>query len=132
VTWRKAWQLVTNTLKSSKQCVYLGSLITTTNDVSVEIQRRIQTAKKCFFGLRKHLQSSNLSRHSKFNIHKTLICLYGRKTWMLTKMDENQFPYLRGRFSERYAAQKSKMVSTGEGTTTNSMKSLTVRMPLMS
>jgi hypothetical protein len=38
-------------------------------------------------------------------------------------------PYLRKRFSERYAARKSKMVSTVEGTTTNSIKSLTARMP---
>jgi hypothetical protein len=45
-----------------KEFVYLGSLMTPTNDVSLEIQRRIQTANKCFFGLRKHLQSSHLSR----------------------------------------------------------------------
>jgi hypothetical protein len=33
-----------------KEFVYLGSLMTPTNDVSLEIQRRIQTANKCFFG----------------------------------------------------------------------------------
>jgi hypothetical protein len=38
-----------------KEFVYLGSLMTPTNDVSLEIQRRIQTANRCFFGLRKHL-----------------------------------------------------------------------------
>jgi hypothetical protein len=37
--------------------------------------------------------------------------------------------YLRGRFSERYAARKSKMVSSEEGATTNSIESLTARMP---
>jgi hypothetical protein len=41
-----------------KDFVYLGSLMTPTNDVSLEIQRRIQTANGCFFGLRKHLQTS--------------------------------------------------------------------------
>jgi hypothetical protein len=45
-----------------KDFVYLGSLMTPTNDVSLEIQRRIQTANRCFFGLRKYLQSSHLSR----------------------------------------------------------------------
>jgi hypothetical protein len=40
--------------------------------------------------------------------------------------------YLRGGFSERYAAQKSKMVSTGGRTTINSIKSLPARIPLMS
>jgi hypothetical protein len=56
-----------------KEFSYLGSLMTSKNDVSLEIQRRIQTANRCFFGLRKHLQSSHLSRQTKFAIHKTLI-----------------------------------------------------------
>jgi hypothetical protein len=55
-----------------KEFVYLGSLMTPTNDVSLEIQRRIQTANRCF-GLRKHFQSSHLSRQTNFTIHKTLI-----------------------------------------------------------
>jgi hypothetical protein len=37
-----------------KKFVYLKSLMTPMNDVSLEIQRRIQTASRCFFGLRKH------------------------------------------------------------------------------
>jgi hypothetical protein len=56
-----------------KEFVYLGSLMTPTNDMSLEIQQKIQTANGCFFGLRKHLQSSHLSRQTKFTIHKTLI-----------------------------------------------------------
>jgi hypothetical protein len=57
-----------------KEFVYLiGSLMTPTIDVSLEKQRRIQTANRSFFGLRKHLQSSHLSRQTKFAIHKTLI-----------------------------------------------------------
>jgi hypothetical protein len=80
--------------KVVKEFVYLGSLMTSTNDVSLEkIQRRIQAANKCFFGLRKHLQSSHLSRQTKFTIHKTLIrsvLLYGSETWVLTKREEIQ------------------------------------------
>jgi hypothetical protein len=67
-----------------KKCLYLGSLMTQTNDdVSLEIQRIIQTANRCFFELRKQLQSSQHSRQTKFTIHKTLIrpvLLYGSKT----------------------------------------------------
>jgi hypothetical protein len=77
-----------------KEFVYLGSLTTPTNDVSLEIQRRIQTANRCFFGLRKNLQSRYLSRQTKFTIHKTLIrpvLLYGSETCVLTKREENQF-----------------------------------------
>jgi hypothetical protein len=72
-----------------KEFVYLGFLITPTNDVSLEIQSRIQTANRCFFRLRKHL--SHLSRQTKFTIHKTLIrpvLLYGSETWVLTKREE--------------------------------------------
>jgi hypothetical protein len=67
--------------------------MTPTIDVSLEIQRRIQTANRCFFGLCKHLQSSHLSRQTKFTIHKTFIrpvLLYGSETWVLTKREENQ------------------------------------------
>jgi hypothetical protein len=70
-----------------KELVYLGSLMIPTNDASLEIQRRIQTVNRCFFGLCKHLQSSHLSRQTKFTIHKTLIgpiLLYGSETWVLT------------------------------------------------
>jgi hypothetical protein len=76
-----------------KEFVYLGSLMTPTNDVSLETQRRIQTANRFFCGLRKHLQSSHLSHQTKFTIHKTLIrpvLLYGSETWVLTKREENQ------------------------------------------
>jgi hypothetical protein len=77
-----------------KKFVYLESLMTPTNSVSLEIQRKIQTAKRCFFGLRKHLQSRHLSRQTKFTIHKTLIrpvLLYDSETWVLTKREANQF-----------------------------------------
>jgi hypothetical protein len=76
-----------------KKFVYLGSLMTQTNDVRLEKQRRIQTANRCFFGLRKHLRLSHLSRQTKFTIHKTLIrpvLLYGSETCVLTKKEENQ------------------------------------------
>jgi hypothetical protein len=73
--------------------VYLGSLMTPTSEVSLEIQRRIQTTNRCFFGLRTHLRLSHLSRQTKFTIHKTLIrpvLLYVSETWVLTKREENQ------------------------------------------
>jgi hypothetical protein len=76
-----------------KEFVNIGSLMTATNDVSLEIQQRIQTANRCFFGLHKHLQSSHLSRQSKYTIHKTLIrpsLLDGIETWVLTKREEYQ------------------------------------------
>jgi hypothetical protein len=76
-----------------KEFVYLGSLMTPTIDVSLEIQRRIQTANWCLIGLRKHLRSSHISRQTKFTIHQTLnrpVLLYGSEKWMLPKREENQ------------------------------------------
>jgi hypothetical protein len=73
--------------------VYLGFLVTPNNNVSLEIQRRIQTANRCFFELRKQLQSRHLSRSTKNSIYKTLIrpvLLYGSETWVLTRREENQ------------------------------------------
>jgi hypothetical protein len=75
-----------------KEFVYLGSLMTPKNDVSLEIQRKIQTANRCFFRLRKHLWLSHLSRQTKFTIHKTMIrpvLFYGSVTWVLTKREED-------------------------------------------
>jgi hypothetical protein len=59
----------------------------------VYLQRRIQTANRCFFGLHKHLQSSHVSRQTILTINKTLIhpvLLYGSEAWVLTKREENQ------------------------------------------
>jgi hypothetical protein len=68
-------------------------MTSTSNYVSLGIQRKIQTANRFFFGLRKHLQSSHLSPQTKFTIHNILIhpvLLYGSETWVLTKKEENQ------------------------------------------
>jgi hypothetical protein len=40
------------TLEVVKEFVYLGSLVTPNNYVSLEIQRKNHTATRCFFGLR--------------------------------------------------------------------------------
>jgi hypothetical protein len=53
--------------------VYLGALKTSKNDVGSEIQRRIQTANRCFCGLQKHLLSSHLARQTKLTIYMTFI-----------------------------------------------------------
>jgi hypothetical protein len=63
--------------------------MTPSNDVSLEIQRKIQTANRGFFGLRKDLQSSHLSRQTKFTIHMTLIHPVLLSSWVLTKREVN-------------------------------------------
>jgi hypothetical protein len=51
-----------------KEFVYLGSLMTPSNDLSLEIQRRIQTANRCFFGLRNNLIANRYVVHIVNNI----------------------------------------------------------------
>jgi hypothetical protein len=84
------------TIRDVEQSVAIGdklfevvkeSLMTPTNDVSLEIQRRIQTANRCHF-----------SRQTKLTIYKTLIrpvLFCGSETWVLTKRKTN-CSYLRG------------------------------------
>jgi hypothetical protein len=85
-TIRDVGQSMTNGgkhLKVVKEFVYLGSVMTPTNDVGREIHRRIQTANRCFFGLRKHLRSIHLSRQTKFTVHKKLIRLCSTESFFL-------------------------------------------------
>jgi hypothetical protein len=107
---RDVWQSVAIGDKhfvAVNEFMYLGFLMTPTNNTS---RRRIQTAKRCFFGLRKHLQSRHLSRQTKFTIHKSLVrpvLLYGivrRGCW--PKGRTINCSYLRGRFSEQYAVYR--------------------------
>jgi hypothetical protein len=79
--------------KVVKEFVYLGSMMTPKNDASLQMQRSIQTANRCLFGLPKHLRSSYLSRQTKFTIHKTLIhpvLHYGSESWVLTLREEQK------------------------------------------
>jgi hypothetical protein len=56
-----------------KDFVYPGSMMRPTNDVSLEIHRRIQTANRFFFRLRNHLPSSRRGSQTNFIILTNLI-----------------------------------------------------------
>lgn len=74
-----------------KSFIYLGSEVTTENDISVEIKRRIILASRCLGGLRKLLRSSYLSHKTKLQLYHQLIqpvLLYGAETWSLRSSDE--------------------------------------------
>lgn len=74
-----------------KDFVYLGSSMTSTNNISVEIQRRITLANRCYFGLSRQLSSRALSRRTKLRLYTSLILpvlLYGSEAWTLAAADE--------------------------------------------
>jgi len=66
--------------------VYLGSLITADNNISVEINNRITLANRSYFGLMNLLKAKNMSRKHKVTMYKTLIkpvLVYGAETWVM-------------------------------------------------
>ncbi len=74
-----------------KNFVYLGSEVTSNNDVSAEINRRIILASRCLGGLRKLLRSNHLSRKTKIKLYRQLIqpvLLYGFEAWTMKASDE--------------------------------------------
>ena len=67
--------------------VYLGTAITSGNDTSLEIKRRITFANRCYYGLNTEIKSRVLSRKTKILLNKALIIsvlLYGAEAWVLT------------------------------------------------
>jgi hypothetical protein len=71
--------------------VYLGTLITTDNNASAEINNIIALANRSYFGLVNILKAKNINRKYKVIIYKTLIkpvLMFGAETWVLSKADE--------------------------------------------
>ena len=75
---------------SVKEFIYLGTAITQDNNISLEINRRISLANKCYFGLSRHMRSKALSRRTKTTLYKTLILpvlMYGSEAWVVSAND---------------------------------------------
>ena len=71
--------------------MYLGTLITTNNNTSAEINNRITLANISYFRLVNILKAKNINRKYNVIIYKTLIKLvlmFGVETWVLSKADE--------------------------------------------
>jgi len=61
------------------------------NTMSSEIKGRIYIANRSYFGLKKLLKSSTMTRKTRILLYKTLIkpvLMYASETWTLTKSDE--------------------------------------------
>lgn len=71
-----------------KEFTYLGSILTANNDISNEVQRRINSANRAYYSLLPIVKNKIISREIKIKIYKTLIRLiitYGTETWVLNK-----------------------------------------------
>jgi hypothetical protein len=87
---------------------YLGSTVTTDNNVSVEIQVRLMAGNRCHYALQNVLKSKNISWEAKLNTYKTIIrptVTYGCQAWTLKKEISHASIYGRRKYSERYLDQ---------------------------
>jgi hypothetical protein len=76
-----------------KEFKYLGTIVTSDNNISAEINSRTLMANKCYYGLKNQLQSHYLSRDTKCKLYKTLIrpvITYGSESWTLNKGNTNK------------------------------------------
>ena len=74
-----------------QEFVYLGSLVTSNNDISLDIKRRIVAANRCLYGMYKQLRSKKIKTSTKCTLYKTLlrpVAMYGHESWNLLKSDE--------------------------------------------
>ena len=75
-----------------KSFVYLGSEITSENDTSAEVKRRIILASsRCLGGIRKLMRSKHLTHKTKLQLYHQLVLpvlLYGAETWNLRTSEE--------------------------------------------
>jgi hypothetical protein len=72
---------------------YLGTLITSNNNMSSEIHHRLLMANRCYYGLKNQLRSHYISIKTKCKLCKTLIkpvLLYWCETWAMGKNDESK------------------------------------------
>ena len=82
------------TFDTVKEFIYLGSAVTTKNDVSLGIKCRITLANRCYYGLNGHLSNRDLSRTTKLILYQTLILpvlLYGAEARTLLNTDAVAF-----------------------------------------
>ena len=73
--------------------VYLGSLITSTNDCTPEIRRRINLANQAFGRLKQIWKDASLNRKTKLEILTTCVfscLLYAAETWTLKEADRKR------------------------------------------
>jgi hypothetical protein len=73
------------------QFIYLGSIIT--NNITSEINHRINTGNKCCYGLRNMSRSKLLQKDTKCKIYKTVsrsVVTHGCESWTVTKTDNGK------------------------------------------
>lgn len=74
-----------------KEFVYLGGVVDSNNNMSLEVKRRIMLANRAFFSLSHTMRSKIISRKTKIVLYKTLILpilMYGSESWTMNANEE--------------------------------------------
>ena len=70
---------------------YLGSVMTSLNDIETEIKSKIAVGNKCYYALGPILKRRSISQSTKIRLYKTIIrpaVTYGAATWTVTNKTE--------------------------------------------
>ena len=79
-------------LEVVKAFYYLGTIVTSDNDISSKIRRRIVQGNRAYYGLHRLLRSRRLRARTKWEIYRTLIrpvVLYAHESWTIRAEDAN-------------------------------------------
>jgi hypothetical protein len=92
------------TFENVNNFVYLGTLITSDNNISAKINNRITLANRSYFGVVNILKAKDINRKYKVIIYKTLIkpvLMYGAEVWVLSKAHEARLGVFEGKILRR-------------------------------
>jgi hypothetical protein len=70
---------------------YLGSVMTSLNDIETEIKSKLAVGNKCYYALGPILKTRSISQSIKIRLYKTVIrpaVIYGAETWTLTNKNK--------------------------------------------
>ena len=84
-------QIGNKTFEAVQSFQYLGNIIGNTNSNNKCIKERIIMGNKAYYANRQLVNSSLISRNSKVQIYRTLVCpvvSYGSESWTLTMEEE--------------------------------------------
>jgi hypothetical protein len=88
---------------------YLGTTLTTQNDIHDEIKSRVNSGNACYYSVQNLLSSRLISNNLKIKIYKTIILpvvLYGCETWSVTLREEHRLRVFENRVLRRIFGPK--------------------------
>ena len=81
-------QVIIDGLEKVKEFKYLGSTLTSMNDMKKEIMTRVEAGNRCLYSLLDIIKKRGISRYTKLRRYNSMIrpiTTYGCETWTLTK-----------------------------------------------